>query len=153
MDEADRLSLAGHAELHAVAGAHRGNHGAARLIAVLAIHRIGSTLTRSELEEHFLTICRSHGLGLGLGRPEVNVRVGRYAVDFLWAREMLIIETDGYETPPYAARLRSRPRERDARLAILGYRTLRFTFRQVKDQPLVVASLVRSALRGPLAGR
>jgi len=44
-------------------------------------------------------------------------------------------------------------RERDARPAILGYRTVRFTFRQVRDQPLVVASLVRSALRGPLAGR
>lgn len=40
-------------------------------------------------------------------------------------------------------------RERDARPAILGYRTVRFTFRQVRDQPLVVASLVRSALRGP----
>lgn len=144
VDEADRLRLAGHAELEAVAGAHRGHHGAARLAAVLATHRIGSTLTRSEMEEMFLTLCRDHGLG----EPEVNVRVERYVVDFLWAPEALIVETDGYETHRTRRAFES-DRERDARLVVLGYRTLRFTYRQVAREPLVVATLLRSALQRP----
>lgn len=144
VDEADRLGLAGHAELQAVAQAHRGHHGAARLATVLVSHQVGSTLTRSELEETFLAICRSHNLP----QPQLNVRIARYTVDFLWAHEMLIVETDGYETHRLRRTFES-DRERDARLTVLGYRTLRFTYRQVAGQPLVVANLVRSALRGP----
>ncbi len=144
MDEADRLSLASHTELEAIADAHRGHHGAARLAAVLASHRVGSTLTRSELEEAFLAVCRRHHLG----RPELNARVGRYTVDFLWANGMLIVETDGYETHGTRRAFES-DRERDARLTIRGYRILRFTHRQITREPLVVASLVRSVLRLP----
>ncbi|MBA3305190.1 MAG: type IV toxin-antitoxin system AbiEi family antitoxin domain-containing protein [Thermoleophilaceae bacterium] len=56
-----------------------------------------------------------------------------------------IVETDGYETH----RLRGAFESDRERLTVLGYRTLRFTYRQVEGQPLVVANLVRSALRGP----
>ena len=115
-----------------------------QLATVPASHQVGSTLTRSELEETFLAICRSHNLP----RPQLNVRIARYTVDFLWAHEMLIVETDGYETHRLRRTFES-DRERDARLTVLGYRTLRFTYRQVAGQPLVVANLVRSALRGP----
>jgi very-short-patch-repair endonuclease len=144
VDEADRLGLAGHAELQAVAQAHRGHHGAARLATVLASHQAGSTLTRSELGETFLAICRSHNLP----QPQLNVRIARYTVDFLWAHEMLIVETDGYQTHGTRRAFES-DRERDARLTIRGYRILRFTPRQIARESAVVASLVRSALRGP----
>jgi very-short-patch-repair endonuclease len=136
-----QLRELGLSELQAVAHAHRGHHGAARLATVPASHQVGSTLTRSELEETFLAICRSHNLP----RPQLNVRIARYTVDFLWAHEMLIVETDGYETHRFRGAFES-DRER---LTVLGYRTLRFTYRQVEGQPLVVANLVRSALRGP----
>ncbi len=143
IDEADRLRLADHAGLQAVVKAHPGHHGAARLAAVLASHRLGSTLTRSALEETFLGICRTHKLG----EPDINARVERYTVDFLWASERLIVETDGYETHRTRRAFES-DRERDARLTVLGYRILRFTYRQIAREPPVVASLVRSALRG-----
>ena len=42
----------------------------------------------------FLSLCRKHGLP----KPEVNVRVGPYEVDFLWRGHRLIVETDGYAT-------------------------------------------------------
>jgi hypothetical protein len=48
--------------------------------------------TRSELEDRFLQLCRRHRLA----RPEVNVRVGLYEVDFLWREQRLIVEADGY---------------------------------------------------------
>jgi hypothetical protein len=39
-----------------------------------------SDLTRSELERRFVRLCRRHLLP----RPEVNVRIGEFVVDFLW---------------------------------------------------------------------
>jgi hypothetical protein len=47
--------------------------------------------TRSELERRFLRLCRRHGLP----RPSVNATVLGYEVDFLWADQRLIVETDG----------------------------------------------------------
>jgi hypothetical protein len=56
---------------------------AVRQAAVLGLAlgpEIGVDRTRSELEFHFLELCRRFGLPL----PEVNVRVGAAVVDFLW---------------------------------------------------------------------
>jgi hypothetical protein len=50
--------------------------------------------TRAELERRFLRLCRSHGIP----KPEVNVRIGPYEVDFRWRDQRLIVETDGYAT-------------------------------------------------------
>jgi hypothetical protein len=48
--------------------------------------------TRSELEHRFLRLCHRHRIPM----PEVNVRVGKFEVDFLWRQRRLIVETDGY---------------------------------------------------------
>src|SRR4051794_23308870 len=73
-----------------------GRRGAARLSAIVAELRPGATLTRSELEERFLALCRS----AGVTQPLVNVRVevdgGTLEVDFLWRDERLVVETDGH---------------------------------------------------------
>jgi len=45
-----------------------------------------------------------------------------------------------------AATAFERDRERDAILATKGYRTLRFTSRQIEDAPAVVAGALRAAL-------
>jgi very-short-patch-repair endonuclease len=74
------------------------------------------------------------------------VRVDRYVVDFLWREECLIVEVDGWD----AHRMRSafeEDRARDARLAVLGYSVLRFTWWQVEDEPRAVARTVRELLR------
>jgi hypothetical protein len=44
-------------------------------------------LTRSEAEERFLTLVRR----AKVPRPEVNVRVKAYEVDFLWRRERVVV--------------------------------------------------------------
>lgn len=49
----------------------------------------------SHLELRFLAACRRHRLP----PPDVNVRVGRFLVDFLWPGERLIVETDGVLLP------------------------------------------------------
>lgn len=48
--------------------------------------------TRSDVERDFLRLCRRHCIP----PPEVNVRVGRWTVDFLWLRQRLAVETDSY---------------------------------------------------------
>jgi very-short-patch-repair endonuclease len=104
--------------------------------------RVEADHTRSELEGSFLSLCRRHRLP----KPAVNARLDRYAVDFLWPAQRLIVEVDGWQ----AHRTRSAfemDRARDARLKLLGYEVLRFTWRQVKSDRQGVARTIRGLLR------
>jgi very-short-patch-repair endonuclease len=98
-------------------------------------------LTRSELERLLLRLCRRHRLP----QPEVNVRVGRYEVDFLWRAACLIVEVDGFRHHGHRAAFES-DRVRDAHLQSLGYRVLRFTYRQVQQSSAEVAAALRALL-------
>jgi very-short-patch-repair endonuclease len=98
--------------------------------------------TRSELEGRFLALCRRHRLP----QPEVNVRIGGFVVDFTWPEQRLIIEVDGWG----AHRTRSafeEDRARDARLALLGYEVVRFTWRRLTRDQAAVAKTIRGLLR------
>jgi very-short-patch-repair endonuclease len=98
-------------------------------------------LTRSELERLFRSVCRRHRLP----RPELNARVDRFEVDFLWRDRALIVETDGFRH--HADRLAfERDRAKDARLQSLGFRVLRFTHRQLTAEPSAVVAALRSLL-------
>jgi very-short-patch-repair endonuclease len=143
LDQAEVLRLADHAALAAIAGAHPGHHGAGRLAAALASHTAGTTLTASELEERFLALCRRHGLP----RAGVNERVAGLEVDFVFRAARLAVETDGWRFHG-TRRAFERDRERDAVLARAGYRTLRFTHRQLTREPGTVAATLIAALGG-----
>jgi very-short-patch-repair endonuclease len=115
----------------------------------IVLHR-SSTLapaeapSRSRLERRFLALCRRHGLPA----PEVNVFVGRERVDFLWRQERLVVEADGWGTHRTRAAFEAN-RARDARLKLLGYEVVRFTDRQVREEPARVAATLRALLRRP----
>jgi very-short-patch-repair endonuclease len=97
---------------------------------------------RTDLEQLMLAICRRHRLP----RPEVNVKVDQYEVDFLWRAERLIVEVDGWD----AHRSRSafeEDRVRDARLKLLGYEVVRFTWRRLSRDRSAVAKTIRALLR------
>jgi very-short-patch-repair endonuclease len=84
-------------------------------------------LTRSELENRFLELCRAHSLP----SPTVGARINGYEVDFVWPEQRLIVETDGLA----AHRTRQameRDRERDRRLLRAGFRTIRLTARSLE---------------------
>jgi very-short-patch-repair endonuclease len=97
--------------------------------------------TRTELESHFLALVRRHRLP----RPEVNVRIDRFEVDFLWRARRLVVEVDGWESHGTRSAFEE-DRARDARLKLLGYEVLRFTWRQVEDDSRAVASTIRALL-------
>ncbi|HEX5714232.1 MAG TPA: DUF559 domain-containing protein [Solirubrobacterales bacterium] len=97
--------------------------------------------TRSELEDLFLQLCRKHRLPA----PEVNVRVGRFEIDFLWRTERLVVETDGYRYHRGAQAFED-DHERDLYLQSAGFNVRRFTYSQVTKQQDRVASALRNAL-------
>jgi very-short-patch-repair endonuclease len=129
-------------ELEAIVELHRGRAGAGVLARVLRAHRPGSTITRSELEERFLALCRRRRLP----QPEVNVPLLDYTVDFLWSDVGLIVEVDGYASHGTRRAFQS-DRERDSRLTVAGYKVLRFTWWDVTRRPAVVADRVRRLRR------
>lgn len=98
--------------------------------------------TRSELEHLFLQLCRRNGVP----RPEVNVRVDAFVVDFLWPERRVIVEVDGYRYHRGRAAFEA-DRARDARLTELGFRVLRFTFRQLTSRRRQVTRALCAALR------
>jgi very-short-patch-repair endonuclease len=89
-----------------------------------------------------LSLCRRHRLP----RPEVNVSIDRYIVDFLWPDQSLIVEVDGWESHGTRSAFEV-DRARDARLAVLGYRVVRFTWRQVTSDAGDVAKTIRTLVR------
>jgi very-short-patch-repair endonuclease len=99
--------------------------------------------TRSELERRFLALCRHHHLP----SPAVNVRLGRWTVDFMWREPMLIVETDGYGAHRGRQAFED-DRARDNDLAAMGYEVLRFSARRVRDEADAVAALIRTRLDG-----
>lgn len=97
--------------------------------------------TRSELEDRFLALCRRHDLP----SPQVNARLGRYLVDFLWPERRLIVETDGYRYHRGALAFEE-DRQRDVELRLQGYEVVRLTYRQVTETPDRAIAAVQAAL-------
>jgi very-short-patch-repair endonuclease len=98
-------------------------------------------LTRNELERRFLRLCRRHHLP----SPEVDARVEGYRADFLWRAQRLIAETDGYDAHSGRESF-DYDRRRAAQLVAAGYEVIRFSWRQVIEQPDEVVAALRARL-------
>jgi very-short-patch-repair endonuclease len=57
----------------------------------------------------------------------------------------VIVETDGFETHGTRSAFKT-DRARDADLTVMGYEVIRFTWRQVADNPAAVAAILRALL-------
>jgi very-short-patch-repair endonuclease len=89
-----------------------------------------AALTRSEAEKRLLALVRRGGLPA----PATNVLVEGQEVDFLWSEARLVVEVDGFAFHASRSAFES-DRRRDARLAALGYRVVRTTWRQIVEEP------------------
>ena len=146
-DQAEVLQVLDARQIQDVLERTHGHRGNAVLRAVLAEHAPASTVTRNELEERFLAICRA----AGLPQPEVNAWIpleptGCQA-DFLWRDLATIAETDGRSVHATRRAFES-DRRRDQRLMLAGYRVVRFPWRQVMETPREVAATLRGLLLG-----
>jgi very-short-patch-repair endonuclease len=100
-------------------------------------------LTRSEAEDRLLALIRA----AELPAPEVNVRIGRYEVDFLWREQRFVVEVDGFRFHSSRAAF-ERDRLRDGDLAGMGFRVFRTTWRQIVRGPEALVARIASALAG-----
>jgi predicted transcriptional regulator of viral defense system len=125
--------------------AQRANHrrGATNLQAVLETYTPEPAFLRSELEKRFLALCRTAGLPL----PQTNAFTNVHEVDFTWPDRRLMVEADSIRHHGTRAAF-ERDRRRDQRLTVAGWRVVRFTWRQVDDEPAAVAATLRSLLAG-----
>jgi hypothetical protein len=102
--------------------------------------------TRSDLEDLFLGIVRRYAIPL----PEVNVKLDRWTVDFLWRSERVVVETDfwGYHRGSVAF---EDDHARDLDLRQQGYTVLRYDDTQLEHEPARVADDVSRALSARVA--
>jgi very-short-patch-repair endonuclease len=104
----------------------RRRRGAPTLRAVLEWHLAGSTITESEAEEAFLAIVRR----TGLPDPTPQCVVEGKRRDFVWPREQIVVEVDGWRYHG-TAQAAERDAVRDNELGLAGWLALRFTRRRV----------------------
>lgn len=135
---AERRGLTTASQLRGVLDRYPSRQGATRLQAVLAADR---AMTRSSGERRLLELLRD----ARIEKPLVNARVLGYELDFLWPAARLVVELDGYRFHSDRVSFEA-DRRRDATLIAHGYRVLRFTGRQLNDEPLAVVARIAQAL-------
>jgi len=116
---------------------------ARRQAEVKGIHLEGAEhrRVRSDLEEEFLALCVNHRLP----SSETNVKIGRHEVDFLWREHKLVVEIDSFLYHQGSVAFQE-DHARDLALRRCGYTVLRFTEKQLEDEPENVAADVAAAL-------
>lgn len=143
--EAEVLRLVDLLSLEDLVARYPRRRGTAMIRAILAAGRIGSTITRSELEDRFLDFLDR----AGLQRPEVNaglqLRDDWIEADCVWHAQRLVVELDGHAVHG-TRRAFERDRERDRTLQANGWQVVRITWRQLHDDPGALAADLRGLL-------
>lgn len=147
--EAEVLRLVDQLSLPDLLDRHPGRRGAAVLRAVLeGLGAGGPVVTRSELEDRFVPLVAK----AGLPAPATNVFIEGFEVDCAWREQRLVAEFDGRAVHA-TLRAFERDRARDRTLQAAGWRVVRITWRQLRDEPGAVAADLRRLLGAPVDGR
>lgn len=124
-----------------------GRRGTA-MLRVLLSSTEPETVTRNDFEEAFLALIDAHGLP----RPRMNAHLalrGRFfEIDCLWECERVALELDSRGVHGTPKRFES-DRQRDRILVAEGWRAMRVTWRQLRDEPEAIVADLRLALERP----
>jgi very-short-patch-repair endonuclease len=144
LDRAELLRLLDFQDLERLLQRHANARGTRPLRSLLARYVAGTIQTRSRLEELIIELCDANGIV----RPRVNAQVEGRERDFFWPHARLVVEADSYTWHRSPSALDD-DRERDAELLLAGYRSLRFTWKQVTRRRRWVVRTLRATLRPP----
>jgi very-short-patch-repair endonuclease len=141
--QAERLQLYDHKALEDVIQRANGHRATKRLSQAI---QGDPQFTRSELEALMNKLARDHDLP----QPECNTSVAAhdyklYEVDCYFPTHRVVVETDGWETHRTRHAFES-DRAKDAALTAAGYIVVRFTWRQLREDPHTVADRIRAVL-------
>lgn len=120
--------------------------GSAVLRALLDDDAVMCGITKNELEERFVALLDSHGLPRPRFNADVAVNGRFFSADGLWQQERLIVELDGRAVHGTRQAFEA-DRERDRLLLADGWRVMRVTWRQLRDDETRIAADLRTALR------
>ncbi len=104
----------------------------------------GPQWTQSEAERRMLRLLRAARLPL----PRTQLRIAGWPADFAWPEARLIVEVDGYQFHGHRYAF-ERDRRRDQAHFSVGYTVIRFTFRQLDEEPFTVVATIARALTSP----
>jgi very-short-patch-repair endonuclease len=138
LERSEELRLFDFPTLAALLANHPGHQGIGKLERALVLYEPRS---RSELQRLFRQLCERYGLPT----PEEEQDIGGHPVDFLWRRQRLVVETDGWRFHR-TRQAWARDREQEARMVVAGYTVLRPTWDDVTANARTTAGRVRKLL-------
>jgi very-short-patch-repair endonuclease len=125
--------------------ARPGRAGAASARRVLAEIDEERAMSESELESALFALVVESGLPAPTPQHEVVIEGRRYRIDLCYPHLRLAIEVDGFGVHGSRAAFEAdRARQND--LVLAGWRVLRFTWRQLRDDPAGVVAQLRAAI-------
>lgn len=124
-----------------VAARTPGRHAATLIKDQLARLTDEPAVTLSQAEERFLALIRQ----AELPPPRVNRRLHGFQIDFYWPQHKVAVEIDGFRFHS-SRRAFEHDRRKDAMLQAAGIRVLRFTWRQLLEEPLAVVARLAALL-------
>jgi hypothetical protein len=142
--QAERLQLYDHRAIEDVIARSNGHRGTKRLTIAIADE---PQFSRSELEIRVRKLARKHGMP----QPECNTSLDApdhpgLEADLYFPTHHLVVETDGWDTHRTRQAFED-DRAKDAALTAAGYTVLRFTWRQLRDDPDTVADRLKAIMR------
>ncbi len=146
LNEAEVLELTDRVSVHALLERYPRRSGTATLRAILSDRHRARGVTRRELERRFAVALASTDLPRPHRNADVAVAGRFFEVDCLWRAQRLIVELDGgfvHRT----WRSSERDKERDRLLIADGWRVIRITWRQLRDDSSAVIADLRRLLR------
>ena len=141
--QAERLQLYDHRAITETIARANGHRGTKTLSTAIADD---PQFTRGELEALMNRLASDHGLP----QPKSNYALDApdhpgLEADFYFPAYRLVIETDGWETHK-TRRAFEADRAKDAALTAAGYTVVRFTYRQLRDDPQTVADRIKAII-------
>lgn len=143
LDQAEILNVFDLRALHDQLDRNPRHPGAPLLRAILATHTAGTTVTWSDLEELCLEVTRA----AGVEQPELNTWVdpgdGEPPIrpDFVWRAQRVAVQADGFGVHKTRWAFEN-DRRGDQRLFCVGWRPVRVTDRQIKNERPRIAALL-----------
>jgi very-short-patch-repair endonuclease len=119
--------------------------GSAALRSLLGDGTSARGVTKNDLEEDFASLIDTYGLPRPRFNADIAVNGRFFSADGLWREERLIVELDGRAVHGTRRAFES-DRERDRILMSEGWRVIRITWRQLRDQQSAIATHLRKAL-------
>ncbi len=142
--EASVRGLRANVSLPVLLERYPGRRGAVALRALLESTE-PETVTRNDFEEAFLALIDAYGLPRPRMNADLALRGRFFEIDCLWERERVALELDSRGVHGAPKRFES-DRQRDRILVAEGWRPMRVTWRQLRDEPAAIVGDLRLLL-------